>query len=318
MKRIGHRMVKVSSVKLSGDMRLRQEKAHVRVLADSMGNLGPLQDPVVRHAPNTPDHLRLLAGRDRFAAHMLNQTLEVDVLLVECDDTEAKQIELVENGHRRHSEVEQIHALEELNRLLAASKRALIEETGLEPTKRAVRQRAAEVTHVLPETLERQEARLRAATGQQTRQNGIETWGMELDDEWWSKVQTVTVAMEALATKLTSAFAASKILSERSLVPTYIGQDVRQQLQALSNLVRANIPVALCPYCKGLTGIMEECVPCQMTGWVGREKMKGVPDEFKDIENKRINYRGKMYPIDFAQQFAEPEQTEESVEDFLG
>lgn len=298
MKHVGHRTVKIASLRLPGDMRMRQTMTRVQKLATSFGELGQLQAPVVRYAPHTGEHLRLLAGRDRIAAHMVREDTEVDVLQVECTDDEARRVELTENAVRRHDYEEQRLALLELERVMGVAEEEIVKETGHAPTRRQVRERVGETLGVLPETVQKQEQRLRAATAIRVPPGGFETWGLELDDDWKQRIQSVTVAMEALATKITHAFAASKLLSDRSLVPTHLGQDVRQQLQQLSSLIRANIPVALCPYCKGQDGIMEECIACRATGWVGREKLASTPLELCDRDHMRVSYRAKIRDLE--------------------
>lgn len=318
MKHVGHRTIRIGTLKLPGDMRMRQTMARVQKLATSFGELGQLQAPVVRYAPHTDDHLKLLAGRDRIAAHMVREDTEVDVLMVECTEQEARQVELTENAVRRHDYEEQRLALLELEKLMGVAEEEIIAETGHSPTRRQVRERVAEVKGVQPETIQKQESRLRAATSIKVAPGSFETWGLELDDDWKQKIQTITVAMETLATKLTSAFAASKLLSERSMVPTHVGQDVRQQLQQLSSLIRANIPVALCPYCKGQDGILEECICCSATGWVGRDKLSGVPAEFCDRDHLLVSHRGKMKDLETGATVGNASVRDEPVKDPSG
>lgn len=287
MKILGHRVMKIGTIKLPGDMRARMELQRVQKLAASFRELGQLQEPIVRHCRDTAKHYTLIAGRDRMAAHMILNHAEVEICLVECTDEEARRAELAENGHRRHSEDEQRAALEELEAVQAAAEEALLLETAVQPTKREIRKVAAATLDILPETLERKERELKKAVAKMPTVN-FNTWGLTMQDEWIAHVDKVHVAMTGLADAIRRALVASTFLQDAEMVPPGVCSDVRQTLQQVGHLVRANIPVALCPYCKGQDDLIETCGSCLGTGWVGKGKLESAPAPLCDATDAKV------------------------------
>ncbi len=297
MRIVGTRTVKITSLKLPGDMRLRMESPRVQQLAASFTELGQLQDPVIRWQKKGPHHMRLLAGRDRVAAHMLRDDVDVDVKMVECTDEEAHRVEHTENAIRRHNVEEQRKSLAELLHMKEVATESLRKELYREPTMRAVNTRVGEALNILPETVERKERDLRAATNQKAAPKVVETWGLELELDWSERFQRTIMAMELLASKVTQALTAASFLSDPQLMPPSIGQDIRQELAQVSAHIRAHIPVALCPYCKGQDEVLAHCGGCLGSGWIGRQKLAAVPEELKDTEDPRVYLNGKLTAV---------------------
>jgi ParB-like chromosome segregation protein Spo0J len=315
---IGYRLIPIASLLLPGDMRIREQAARVQALAETYAQVGTLHAPVVRWVPTADrqqnhEHNRVLAGRDRIAAHMLIGSTELEVRYVECTDEEARRIELIENAHRRHDRGEQATALKALQEVLRVAEEQLIEQMGRQPTRREVHAAAAPVLGVLPETVARKEREVKATNGKRKPTSGLETWGLELDDAWHENLTKLTVAMESLAGSVTKALAASAFLQDNQLVTPAFAANVRQELASLSRIIRDNQPVALCPYCKGQEELQDKCGCCIGTGWVGPSKLRSAPEPLKDAKNLKVARAGELRTLSV--QMNEPD--DESVKEHL-
>jgi hypothetical protein len=101
MKWMGYRHVAVDSIVLPGDINKRMKRPHVVELAKSIRELG--DEPI--HAPTvTAKGSKLVAGRDRMAALLLNESEDCWVRLVEGSKQELADLEVDENLHRRHDD----------------------------------------------------------------------------------------------------------------------------------------------------------------------------------------------------------------------
>ncbi len=299
---IGIRTVKISSLRLPGDMDARQKTARVQQLAASFQHTPLLNAVIVRYVNATDrtnsllnaKHNTLLAGRDRVAGKMLRGDVDIEAKLIECDDEEARAIELTENAYRRHDKAEQKEALAELERVLAVTEERLIEEMGRQPTRREIHTAAAPALGVLPETVARKEREVKATNGKRKAPSDLQTWGLELDEAYAGKLAQVTASMEALARALTAAQAASAFLQDNDIVPPSLASNVRQELMGLGRMVREHVPVALCPYCKGQDELQKTCAGCVGVGWVGASKLKTAPEPLKDAFELRVVQNGNV------------------------
>lgn len=96
---LGYRQVRIASIHVeAADIKKRTKAAHVAELAGDIRARGeePIHAPTIRAKDR-----KLLCGRDRVAALLCLKVKKIWCHVVECDDKEAKELELAENIYRR-------------------------------------------------------------------------------------------------------------------------------------------------------------------------------------------------------------------------
>lgn len=293
MERIGEKVLPLARIILPGDIRQRTQAPHVQRLAKSLDELGPINCPTVR---KDGSRYVLIAGRDRVAAHILLQRPEVRCVVVKCSDQEAIMVELAENAHRRNVDEA---AMNELCRRIDEAREKQLTEPDMPKSKKSRTYRA--VDRIAREAgvdakLLRREWRKRADKAETEETKPIEVKlhdiGMPLEAEFKEKIgQIQRRAMSARD----FAVKAKSILHSMAFLP--VPNVHRKRAEDLANelieLCDKLFPAALCPYCKGVAGIQESCVPCHYQGWIPQALIEHVPDKFWDRVDRIVVVAGE-------------------------
>ncbi len=84
---------------------------------------------------------------------------------------------------------------------------------------------------------------------------------------------------------------------------------IEENHDAYSRLKNA-LPSSICPHCKCLAGVQEECAGCHTLGWISQGQEAGVPKELwvEDRASAVVQFRGGLKRIDdvIGEQVQEP------------
>lgn len=305
----GLKEVKIAKLKLPGDMRQRMLEPRVEQRAASIEEHGLIHKPLVRACD-----MLLIAGRDRVAAHMRLNRETVLVELVDCSDEELPKLEREENMQRRHDPIEQQRLMLEI--VQQRTEEVLEREPGIRPsgpgrtqTARGKARRSVAVERgIEPESIRKAEYRERKAKAAELAGKSkedpykvcpIRTLGMTLSETFILNVHRVLNYTTQITTLLRRAQGLATEL-EKSPAPFAKArlERMRDELRAVSHAWDAAKPEALCPACKGLDGLQEECVMCVTTGYITKNQAENISEELWDEEEPRVLYRGKVRFLD--------------------
>lgn len=313
MKVLGTREVAFSKIKAPGDIKKRMTQAHVVALAASMKETIPLQDMVVRQRD-----WKLIAGRDRYAGHLINEATKVWVKLVDCTDREMKTLERHENIHRRHDAGERMRLMaeevEKLTETIAKEQDIPVDGAGRRKTAKGIaREQVAQKFGTTTETVRSNEYRTKKR--QESEAPGvalppIRTLGMKLEDTYLKKVAKIQSTVDECAEAISASLGAFTRLAKDGEFPEGKLQRIKAVLQEASNLIRGNRPDTVCPSCKCIGAHKSSCGGCGAVGWVGKSALANVPEALLREEDPVILVDGKLVP---AADFFEP-----SAEDLFG
>lgn len=320
MKVIGFKTIPLTTIVLPGDFRSRLELDHVREKSKSIEQVGLLHEPIVRKAD-----MRLLAGEDRVAAMYLLCTERGDeprclVKLVECTDEEAQDVRDHENVYRRHDLAEQRATLARIVERKAeqiaianAPKCANPKHEGMGRPKlptTIAREQVAKALNTSPRAIEaaihrfeQQQMATRPVHERPKPVPTIKTLGIELGQEWLDEVTTIQAHLTACANRLRSAQVDLTAVRDMhgGTQPAYPQARLNrlyELIHAAAFEVRAAIPESLCPFCKGLSGIQEECAACVTLGFVTGQQMAQVPAELLvEGPEARVLHHGRTWLV---------------------
>lgn len=302
---LGRKRVKLTSVRLPGDLEARKAAPHVAELAGSMGETGgrPIHVPVL-HA----ETLAVICGRDRMAAHYLRGDEEVEVELVDCTLDEAEVLEHAENTLRRKPDAASRPALiAAVERLVAARREAAAAAPPIEDDvpKRGgrpltlegeVRREAAKRLRISEKTVARHlEARKAEATPPTPciRTLGVVGEVVEAVDKVARQVQADIDKLDALmrsAQATVTRLHAAELLAESSF------QHLKQMSHDLAYSVRVERPAAVCPWCKLVPQLRMACTACYAHGYVTAGVLENTPAELLDEAEPLVAIDGKFVP----------------------
>lgn len=303
MKWLGYRTVAIKSIVVdAADIRRRMKEARVKELSENIAAHGsePIQAPTVRMPGK-----KLLCGRDRIAALLVLGRARVDVHQVECDDTEARELELSENLYRRIDN--RADLLAELVSLKEQQLRANIELTQSaggrfghlsqpsdQTIKAEARRQVARDTGETREGVKRAEkyAKERAAQeaesppppapAEQPFPTNLNVLGVE-DSSTKTICKFARPAQDAIDEA--DKYLRLAVAALKPIELTGLGTELRDQIQRVGELVRTRRPAALCPWCKGLPRATwvpvagAVCPVCKCDGYVTAERVKTAPPE---------------------------------------
>ena len=324
MKWLGYREVKLSAIVVdAADVRARMKAPHVAELAVDIKARGgdPIHAPTVRAGKMT-----LLCGRDRFAALSMLKARRIWAHVVECDDTEAKELELAENIYRRadnRSElIAQLVALKEQQiRAVAENKGGTVSQLAPQTVTANARKEVARAAGVSTAAVRKAQQRAAGAAAKDSDGSAghgaagepptgplmpLETPGAVAPKP---TIDLLGIPEDAVGQHLLRGAAEQqRIIDETDQLlrraqfvlaglrdagysPARAG-DIKAQVQRVASLVRGGRPVALCPYCKGATGDGS----CDSTGLATKDEFDRAPAELKDPANPRVAHKGQFVP----------------------
>lgn len=158
-------------------------------------------------------------------------------------------------------------------------------------------ERQARQLGVKPQTLRmrlyREEARRKRETYQET---PFETFGLRLQASFASEVKAVRERLQAVANHMSAARVIVERL-RRGKLPAPAAQldTIEGALLSLEERIAMAMPRGLCPHCKGLDRIQDECRPCGATGLASVHQFDRAPRGLKNEPVVMVD--GKEVPI---------------------
>lgn len=273
---------------LPDDMERRMTTKPVKLIAESLPRVGLLERIKVRLL----DH-RIVSGRDRVAAHLLNKETEIEVQLVECTDAELLESDLVSNAARRHSSRERDEAIVALVDIYTQEEAAAPPDdphpSPGRPTtpKGRAQARVAKATGKQIQDVRRAGTRHEKRTAptvvkpkQAKRKDAVITLGQPLDESFLAQCEAVA---RFTSDSVSAVQKAQKCITQllNAEIECYVGdlERVRTQLHNLSAELKGLKPHSVCPYCKAVQGFVEHCDACEGKGWVGSRGYDAVPSD---------------------------------------
>lgn len=294
MKTIGYRQVQLDKLILDGSFKKRQKELHVVELAKSLdSDLGQLNAVIVRSQRGKG--MTLLAGNDRVAAHFVAKHKTVECKVVECDDDQARRIIATENARRRHDPAEQRAAILALTEQLAqdiVDKEPAVRKEGRGRTKTAkglAREMVAKERGISAESLRVQEHRDKKkregkAPVEKTDSEPPIKSHLELDVEFMKQMtQTKELLVDAAKHCSNALRCLTKLAHDENLPKHKARLDGRrEELQEVSDAIRALIPEMLCPFCKGVPKVCKQCTACDTSAYISKSQVEvgQIPEVF--------------------------------------
>lgn len=308
MKVIGLKEVLIASLQLPGGMKALSETPEVARRANSIRIVGLLHEPIVRQRD-----MKLLIGRRRVAAYMRDGKDKILVKLVECSDEIAEIATLAENAEREHNP-------SKANEYYLAMAE-LIEKQGPPPTytpgpgrpktARAIAdEMVAKAKGVTPQAIrmakhrkKQREKKYEAAAEMPGEKpiSEVEKWappvktfGLELVPEWCAKVIVVQEKVDAIDILLKEALRTLTKLTREAYSDEPWCMRIYEQVSQAAAETRLMKPVSLCPYCKGLPRVSDECAGCRATGFMVKRDDHDIPPELLDEERLMVSFHGEI------------------------
>jgi hypothetical protein len=297
------REVAARSIIAPGDLRQRQKQPHVVALAETFRRFGDRPGNrcwVVKRSKGW----ELVAGRDRFAALMLNESKRVPVEeVVDATPDELADLEEIENLYRRpvkdRDALIAAHVAKVAARLEAergGSGTAVPKPNGRPKTVKAeASEKVAAAMQSTPaavrQAVKRAEAKERDGAGGPTVPMGqsgdarpstgappppIDTYGHPLPDDVRDLVVPVVDAMRVINAKLVAAQGCVSVLSTLVGADQAVEQRIREAIHDAAAFTRSRTPTHLCPYCLGKKPA-RGCTVCKRLGAVPRDVFEAAP-----------------------------------------
>lgn len=314
MKVIGIESVRLDRLRLPGNWRKILSDDRVHKIVASRKHVGILQEPIVRASDMRP-----LCGLGRIASCAVLQEEEVTVKLVECTDEEAVIVTLAENGVRTHDSAKAASLEKDLLAMLEAREPSndppwdgvSMKRGRPKNPKIAAREMAAEASGLKPETLRMREYRDKVKNAPpvlpaEPTAPPFRTIGRELHPTFIRQVAKVHEDLSSAAKRLSAALSDLTRLEKSGLPYRRDRVDrLKEDLRSLSEAFRSMRPAALCPSCKGVDDVQNECAGCATVGYITEGQVASVPSELWDEESPVVLFRGYQRPLsEFAEEVA--------------
>ena len=127
----------------------------------------------------------------------------------------------------------------------------------------------------------------------------IDTIGMKVADAFIEDLNEIAVFMRRAASQMRAAQSQLTMLANSSLGYPERRLDVlHEMVSSATAAVLDAIPTSLCPYCKGLPGLIDQCATCLTLGYVGDGIRAHCDRELLDADDPVVIYQGKKMPAD--------------------
>jgi hypothetical protein len=255
------------------DEPLRTSEPRVHDLARSLKVHGLIQFPVVDSTT-----MRVVSGRDRIAAHLINNEAMVEVRMVDGTAEELEALEVAENLERRHDDRNALRAryVAILERAIAAKGIHVDESTTIAQRGRpktahtkAV-EAVAELEGVKPAMVRRSEAKVKAAA---------EPPKAPAPPEPRAEDRAVAEYNEAIVASVAAIGAAARtlaVLAAHDWLPSARAKRTRDELKLLAKVLDSETLVGECPCCPE-RGVLPRCGVCNGTHYVTEFQLAGAP-----------------------------------------
>lgn len=268
-------------------------------LVDAIEAAGLIHEPVVRKSD-----MKIVCGFKRIAAHVVLKRKTMPIKFVEGTDDEVRLWFLQENAHRkRMTDSERSSAIRETYEILRRMRDELpppaepetpviSEKTGLPKrgpkpnvAENEVRDETAKTLNVSRRTVDRSLAKPVSDRKPPSKPPfPFETFGTEMNPEFLDGVEQVCRRIESMQGHLLSAAADLRLLMndiDADVVnyPREVAKHLHRLTQELSWRFGGAMPVALCWYCKGVGGLVEQCQGCGGSCVGIKDVQQHVPQE---------------------------------------
>lgn len=282
--------VPIRSIVGPKDLGRRMGSWHVRDLAESIRENGLLQPPTVNRSTN-----EIVAGRDRYAAHILLGRETIEVVFIDVEEIQAKTLEIVENLNRRHSIEEQRELRVALYKLNEAKERLRQPEVGEKekgrtgpkstPKSRAIK-KTCEQTNVHETTLRRDLERKAKAAEKEQAENAelnkkppVETFGLKVNPRFLAQLKKLQDDCKKVAKELESNHKLFLKWTSNDVCPEVSRRAFKQAMTHVTALTKGFSPVSICPSCKLIETLLEDCPTCYGKGYCPQSKIDFLPAE---------------------------------------
>jgi hypothetical protein len=128
----------------------------------------------------------------------------------------------------------------------------------------------------------------------------FDTFGMRLTPKFTGQVRDVRRRLEQLARQVASTrLAVERLLRSKLPVPQVQLETIEGAVLSLEDRISAAMPRSLCPYCKGLDQLQDDCRGCNGAGMLSAAQFNQAPRRLKD--EPVVICEGKEQPLsDFA------------------
>lgn len=279
-----------------------------RVLGEWVREWGCLEPPVVQQST-----WKALTGLDWIAGALLLGEVELTCIVVNVDDTDADVIRRIEMGKKKTPITNRQALMAELE----TEAKAVAEEALADPSilqtdgrpstpKGVARARLAQRHGVTPNAIRQQEWRHKGGKPRKRSKTMVEpptklrSLGMPLDPDWLKKVARVQEQVsQAAAWAKASVGAMTRIESEELPFPSGVLAKLKSELQDLHALMRNSIPDCLCPYCKGIDEVQNQCGGCSGVGWISKAKAGNIPNDSPlwSEDERVVVFEGKQVSV---------------------
>lgn len=163
-------------------------------------------------------------------------------------------------------------------------------------TRDELEQRAAQLG-IKPQTLRMRLYREDQKKRQQAyKEPELETFGLRLSHATAQEVRDVRLRLRAVANHASSARVIVERLRRSKLpAPTAQLDTIEGALLSLEERIAGAMPRSLCPYCKGLDRIQDDCRPCNGTGLASVQQFDRAPRKLKS--EPLVMSEGREVPI---------------------
>jgi hypothetical protein len=335
MRVIGLHEVAIADITLPANFERALEGVDLESRAQSISEIGVIHEPIVRERD-----MILITGRQRLAAVQRLGRTTITVKLVECTDREAIELEYQENIHRKHDPKYARELMQERIALLAKeAQEAQDAREASEPRPRGrpktahgkARDQFAGERGVLPSSVRQAERRAKlegdkpdkpkranAAEQHVTDKDGscIRTLHMRLSEQFLAQVKVTQGHLRSAAKSVRAARRELALLEQGDLgmSPGRIAGLLESSRQLASALEGA-LPSSVCPYCKAIDGLQQECTGCDGAGFIGKDQESAVPKELWRDDRPLVYVQGvQHYVSEFLDAEPEPPPEELSTE----
>jgi hypothetical protein len=292
----GEKVLELAKVNLPGDIRQLAVLPHVQAIAERL-RLGTLAElPVVRRQ----GRWRVVTGVDIVAAHLVLQWPQMRARSVKCTDLEADLLALTYQSDGARDE--------EMKAGLVAKINAVREQLLRDPPKAPpVRRRSelAQAVKMVAKITKRDDVALLRLARRSLQNEGepsdplpvkatIYDMGFVLPRHMLDAVSQVQMRLIGIKDGLSRAIRQIELaLSQKAALPALVSE-LKLSLWAQRELVSSHYPRAVCPYCKLIPGVQEQCLQCAGVGWIVEAQMQAVPDKYWDREDRIVFYNGEI------------------------
>jgi hypothetical protein len=302
----GYSVYRIDQLCLPDDIATLLTDPVVRLIAATFPTVGLLHAPIVRGRDSV-----LVSGRRRIAALIRLGIDNVRCKVVECSDHTAHIIRCIENGCRLSDNDETTRCLTELTPKALTGIPSIYSGTrkpfAHARTAKQILARAVGMSESGVERKQQKAAYSKRGKALQTLSGAIKkavssmehpplkTLGLELDSSFIAQVGNMRLLMLSWRKQLTVMRSAITAAGKTQLFPRMQLQRLQDSLNQLQTVLSTMTPTSVCPNCKHIQVVQDECIACEGVGWIGYVQEKKVPPML--TRDQVVTYRGHVCQV---------------------